>query len=139
MVQGHRQIVQCWARHIELVEAEGDCCDYVRHLRIAFLTHDAHVQCRTSTKVERIKDYLAVAEAPGLTSNDIEEIDSAGSQETRRHSVRSILFHDNTVLMSVTDDILAVGECDTVRTKLHDCKHGFLTRADASIWSWRDL
>ena len=100
-----------------MAEAEGDRCDYVRYIRNCDPTHHVYVVYRTSTKVERIQDYLAVADAPELTSEDIKAIDEAGSQETRRHFVRLILSSDDAMLICAIDDILAVGGRRTVRTR----------------------
>ena len=113
-----------------MAEAEGDRCDYVRYIRNCDLTHHVYVVYRTSTKVERIQDYLAVADAPELTSEDIKAIDEAGSQETRRHFVRLVLSFDDMSLIGAIDDFLAVGGRRTVRTRLHARNSRFLNQVD---------
>ncbi|KZV73400.1 Aldo/keto reductase [Peniophora sp. CONT] len=58
------------------------------HVMLSWLRKKDIVALTTSTKVERIQDYIAVAEAPELTSEDIKAINDAGSQETHRHFTR---------------------------------------------------
>lgn len=47
---------------------------------------------RTTKQEERLKGYLAAAEAPDLTPEEVKAIDDAGAKEHHRHFVSPLFF-----------------------------------------------
>lgn len=47
---------------------------------------------RTTKQEERLKGYLAAAEAPDLTPEEVRAIDEAGAKEHHRHFVCFFIF-----------------------------------------------
>ncbi|KAI0321652.1 Aldo/keto reductase [Amylostereum chailletii] len=58
------------------------------HILLLWLRQKGIVAITTSKNPERVKEYIAVADLPDLTGEDIAAIDEAGSEEHHRHFTR---------------------------------------------------